>query len=193
MVRPGEMPVLPVEDTFIITGCLWLLGPVSFLWAVPNTHCQSLFSLSPVYLKWPCSKSWPFLSLDVLILWIKLSSWSQSSGYSHRPRRNVNVISSVLAEESCSWTQVVWRVPYCCPHLQRNLSLTLMVILNYMIMIFFSALFSGINLDHISVSLSKCYLPFLWLNNLYNFIILTAVNNSRDGKKKWPFQIIFLL
>lgn len=98
------MPVPQGEDTFIITGCLWLRGPVSFLWAVPNTHCQSLFSLSPVYLKWPRSKSWPFLSSDVLILWIKLCSWSQSSSCSSRPRRNVNVISSVLAGESYSLT-----------------------------------------------------------------------------------------
>lgn len=68
-------------------------------WAVPNTHCQSLFPQSSVYLKWPSSRGRPFLSSDVLISQIKLWNWSQSSGQSSRPK-NVNTLSSVPAGES---------------------------------------------------------------------------------------------
>lgn len=80
LMEAVERPVLPPEDAALRTGCFQLLDSASFLWAVPDTRCQSLFSLSSVYLEWPCSRGWPFLSLDVLISWIKLCSWSQSSG-----------------------------------------------------------------------------------------------------------------
>lgn len=80
LVEAVERPVFPPEDAALRTGCFQPLDSASFLWAVPDTRCQSLFSLSSVYLEWPCSRGWPFLSSDVLISWIKLCSWSQSSG-----------------------------------------------------------------------------------------------------------------
>lgn len=81
-VRATALKDVSVEavDAALRTGCFQLLDSASFLWARPDTRCQSLFSLSSVYLEWPWSRGWPFLSSDVLISWIKLCSWSQSSG-----------------------------------------------------------------------------------------------------------------
>lgn len=104
----------------------WMLrelsDSVSFLGREPNTHCQSLFSLNSVYPKWPCSRSWPFLSLDVLISWIKLCSWSQSNGYSHKPREVL--ISSVFAGVTYSFIYNLLLAGvgtlHHCSHLPRN-------------------------------------------------------------------------
>lgn len=95
------MPSL--EDTFFITGGFQLMSSVFSSCGRCPTPTAKVCFLSSVYLKWPCPRSWAFLSLNVLISWIKLHSWSQSSGYSHRPR-SVNLIASSIAGDSYSFT-----------------------------------------------------------------------------------------
>lgn len=157
-----------------------------------DTHCQSLFFLSSVYLKWPCSRSWPFLSLDVLIWWIKLHSWSQSSSCSHKTRKSFSLISSML-EGEC-WRDVgTLQFPpfnknlksksdpnycYCCFELHNyDFSLDYWVEQIY-----------TISYSH---DLNFIY-PILW-HNLFKFINLTGVNYSRDRKKMLLFQFLFHL
>lgn len=111
----------PLKYVFFITGCLELLDSV-FPWRVPNIHWQNLLCLNSVCLKWPCSRSWPCLLLDVLTSWIKLHSWSQSSGYFHRPRKVL--LNPVLTGETYSFTYkfLLERVGLLqhCSHLPKN-------------------------------------------------------------------------
>ena len=137
MVRPEEKttPPLSIFRNWMLRE---LSDSVSFLGREPNTHCQSLFSLNSVYPKWPCSRSWPFLSLDVLISWIKLCSWSQSNGYSHKPREVL--ISSMFVGVTYSFIYKLLLAGegtlHHCSHLPKNWNLNLTIIVIVVVAVF---------------------------------------------------------
>ena len=85
MEKPEEMTAHCF--TFFIADCLELLDSVSFLWGESNIHPLPTFVFSELSLsKVAMLQELTFSFLDVLISWIKLHGWSQSSGYSHKPK-----------------------------------------------------------------------------------------------------------